>query len=249
MEHEHRRGLEAATQRREPRRAVATVAAGVVAVLAVLLGASWLMLPGWQPSRPSRPARVATPTSTPGEAVMPTTPGPWTTRVGHGVAVAESTMTREAREAAAIVSEPQGPRPPAAEVEGTASQLARRLPPAPEATRSQGERPEPESTPRPSTLAGSSDHEVTAHIEAEPLADGFTGYTVRLHERDGRPVTGATVSIRGRRANGALEEAALDPGAEPGLYRAVVRLTVTEARLRIASVGRVQEIPLPDSPS
>lgn len=247
MEHEHRRGLEAASHRRERRRGVAAVAAGVVATLAVLLGASWLMLLGWQPYRP---VRVATPTSASGRAVTPTTPEPWTTRVGTGVAVAESTMTRGAREAAAIVSESQSPPPPAAEVEGTASRPARRLPPAPEATLSQRERPEPESTPpRLSTLAGSSDHEVTAHIEAEPLAGGLTGYTVRLHERDGRPVTGATVSIRGRRADGALEEATLEPEAEPGLYRAVVRLTFTEAWLRIASVGRVQEIPLPDSPS
>jgi hypothetical protein len=155
-------------------------------------------------------------------------------------------MTREAREVAAAVSEPQGAHPSVAA--GAASQPARRLPAAPEPPLSQGERPEPESTtPRLSTPAPN-DHEVTAQIVAEPLADGFTSYTVRLHERDGRPVTGATVSIRGRRADGVLGEAALEAEAEAGLYRAVVRMAFTEARLRIASVGRIQEIPLPDSP-
>jgi hypothetical protein len=236
----------------ERRRGGAAVAAGVVAALAVLLGASWLVLQGWQPSWP---VRVATPTSATGDAA--TEPG--TRRVGDGVAVTESTMTREAGVAAAV-SEPQDPPPPAAEVEGqprptpspreeTASQPARQLPRATEATLSRGERSEPESTTqRLSALAGSGGHEVTVHIEAAPLADGFTGYTVRLHERDGRPVTHATVSIRGRQADGALVEATLDREAEPGLYRAVVRVIITEARLRIASVGRVQEVPLPDAP-
>jgi hypothetical protein len=89
---------------------------------------------------------------------------------------------------------------------------------------------------------------VAAHVAAERLPDGLTSYTVRLYERDGRPVTGATVSIRGRGADGALEEATLAPEAEAGLYRGVVRFTVAGARLRIAGVGRVQEIPLPDFP-
>jgi hypothetical protein len=195
-----------------------------VAVLAVLLGASWLVLPGRQPSRT---VRMAAPRSAPGQALVPATPGR-ERRVGNGGAVAEPTVRREAPE----VAEP-----------------ARRLPRAPEATRSQGERPGPESAAQPlSTGPGPGDHEVAADVEAEPLANGFTSYTVRLHERDGRPVTGATVSIRGRRADGALEEATLEPEAEAGLYRAVVRVTLTEARLRIAGVGRVQEIPLPDSP-
>jgi hypothetical protein len=124
------------------------------------------------------------------------------------------------------------------------------LPRAPKATLSQGERPEPQSAAQPrSTPTGSSDHQVAAQIEAERLADGLTSYTVRLHERDGRPVTDATVSIRRRRADGVLEEATLDPDVEAGVYRAVVRFTATEAWLHIASVGRVQEIPLPSSPS
>ena len=156
-------------------------------------------------------------------------------------------MARETREIAAAASQPQGVRPSAPE--STASQPARRLPAAPEATPSRGERPEPESTTPPlATPAGAGDREVAAQIEAEPLADGFTSYTVRLHERDGRPVAGATVSIHGRRADGVLGEAALEAGAEAGLYRVVVRLAFTEARLRIASVGRIQEIPLPDAP-
>lgn len=240
-EDEHHQGLE--VRRRERRRAAAALAVGVVAALAVLLSLSWLVVPGWLPSGP---LRVATPISPPDKAVAPVPPGPGTRRVGHGGG-GESTMTRGARDVAPTVSEPQGARPSAPE--GTASQPAPRLPAAPEATLSQGERPEPESTtPRLSTAAGPVDREVTAQVQVEPLADGFTSYTVRLHERDGRPVAGATVSIRGRRADGVLEEAALEAEAEAGLYRAVVRVAFTEARLRIASVGRIQEIPLPDSP-
>ena len=255
MQHEHR--LEAATDHRERRRGVAAVVAGAVTVLALLLGASWLVLPGWQPSRP---ARVSMPMSVPGETFTPAMRQPGTGRVGHGVGDVESTMTSATRDVAAIVREPPGPPPPAAEVKGQpprtpsppeapASQPARRLPGAPEATRSQDQQPEPEPTTQPpSTRTAASGHEVAAHIAAERLAGGLTSYTVRLYERDGRPVTGATVSIRGRGADGALEEATLDPGAEAGLYRGVVRFTVAEARLRIASVGRVQEIPLPDFP-
>ena len=223
---------------------MATVAAGVVAAVAMLLGATWLLLPG---SQPSLFIRAATPTSVPGEALMPATAGPEKTRGGDGAPVAQSTVTREAREVARTVSERKSPPPPAAAGEGTASEPARRPLPATETAPPPGERPEPKSTAEtPSTARGSGDREVAAHIQAEHLADGLTSYTARLYERDGRPVTGATVSIRGRRPDGEFAEATLIPEAEAGLYRAVVRFTVTDARLRIAGEGRVQEIPLPD---
>lgn len=232
MEYERRLGLEARRQRRERHPGVAAVGAGVVVGLAVLLGASWMVRPGWQPSRP---LRVATPTSAPGHA--------------NGGAVVGSIATRVASEVAATVSEPPGPPPAVAKVEDTAGQPARRLPRGTEATRPQDERPAPASTPQPlSTRMGSDHHEVAAHMRVEPLGDGFTRYTVRLHEHDGRAVTGATVSLRGRRPDGAPEEVTLDPEGEAGLYRVVVRFTFAEMRLRIASVGRIQEIPLPDSP-
>jgi hypothetical protein len=237
MQHEQR--LAAGTDHRDRRRGVAAVVAGAVVVLALLLGVGWLVLPGWQPSRP---ARVSMPMSAPGETFTPAMRQPGTGRVGHGVGDVEPTMASETRDIAAIVREPPGPPPPAAEVKG-------QPPPAPSPREEPDQQPEPEPTTQPpSTRTASSGHEVAAHIAAERLADGLTSYTVRLYERDGRPVTGATVSIRGRGADGELEEATLDPGAEAGLYRGVVRFTVAEARLRIASVGRVQEIPLPDFP-
>jgi hypothetical protein len=84
-------------------------------------------------------------------------------------------------------------------------------------------------------------------ISAERLQSGVTRYTVRLRERTGAPVTGASVSIRGRRADGAVVEAALDPTPEPGAYRVAVRIAeVTDARLRVAHAGLVQEERLPD---
>jgi hypothetical protein len=216
----------------------------VVAAAAVLLGATWLLLSGWPPF-PS--IRAATSTSVPGEALMPAAARPQKTQGGDGAPVARSTVTRATREGATTVSEAKSPRPAAAVAEGTASEPPRRPVPATEAAPSHGERPEPEATAEPpSTGRGSRDREVAAHIEAQHLADGLTSYTARLYERDGRPVTGATVSIRGRRPDGEFAEATLIPEAEAGLYRAVVPFTVTEARLRIAGEGRVQEIPLPD---
>jgi hypothetical protein len=79
--------------------------------------------------------------------------------------------------------------------------------------------------------------EVSVRIATERLGDDHTAYTVQLHERDGQPVTDATVSIRGRRTDGVLVEATLVRTAEPGR-------DITDTSLRIASVGRVQEVVL-----
>jgi len=89
---------------------------------------------------------------------------------------------------------------------------------------------------------------MVVEIATERLADGLTRYTVRLRERDGRPVTNATVSIHGRRADGAPVDTTLDRATEPGSYRAVGRFTggITDGRLRVVSVDRVQDMPLPD---
>lgn len=249
-----------AIQRRHRRRRVAAVAAGVVVTLAVLPGATWLLLSRWPPSWP---VRVAETTSALGDAPTPATPEPETRRDGNGVTVPESTMTRKARDVAATAGEPRRPAPLAPEVERqprrtpsprelVASRPAPALPRAPEANLPQRERPQAESaSAAPSSArAGSDDRHVAVEIAAKPLADGLTGYTVRLREGDGRPVTDATVSIRGRRADGVLVDATLDRSAEPGAWEAVIRLPsdITEPRLRVASPGRVQEVPLPDAP-
>jgi hypothetical protein len=89
--------------------------------------------------------------------------------------------------------------------------------------------------------------DVRVEVAAERLGDGITSYTVRLRERDGTPVTEAAVTIRARRADGALVEAALDPAPQPGVYRAALRMgEVSEPRLRVASAGRIQDLPLSD---
>jgi hypothetical protein len=57
------------------------------------------------------------------------------------------------------------------------------------------------------------------------------------------------VSIHGRRADGAPVDTTLDRAAEPGSYRAVGRFTggIIDGRLRVVSVDRVQDMPLPDA--
>jgi hypothetical protein len=83
-------------------------------------------------------------------------------------------------------------------------------------------------------------------ISTERLQEGVTRYTVRLRERDGTPVTNAAVTIRGHRADGALMDVTFDPTPSPGVYRVAVRIAdVTEPRLRVASAGRIQDVPLP----
>lgn len=116
----------------------------------------------------------------------------------------------------------------------------------PRPARPQLESPSALSAP---SRGGSVDREMAVEIAAEQLADGLTRYTVHLRERDGRPVTDATVSIHGRQADGAPVEATLHRAAEPGSYRAIGRSTgkISDGRLRVVSVGRVQEVPLPDA--
>ena len=88
--------------------------------------------------------------------------------------------------------------------------------------------------------------DVRVDVTSERLGGGLTAYTVRLNERDGKPVTDAVVAIRGRRADGSLVEAELD-STEPGVYRAAVRSSeVRNPRLRVSSAGRIQDVPVSD---
>lgn len=90
--------------------------------------------------------------------------------------------------------------------------------------------------------------DVLVDIAAERLAEGVTAYTVRLREGDGRPVTGATVTIHGRRRpDGVQVETSLDPTLASGVYRVAVRMAdISDARLRVVSAGRIQDVPLPE---
>lgn len=281
-------------QRRRERRGGLAITV-VVAALAVLVGATWLVVSGRHAAGPLRAAEP-----TPGAADAPATSEPEVRRDGDLVAVPES-ATREAGDVSATVAEverqappaaaeierkplppspreevasppaprPELPRPPAPRQDVASPAAPRQEPPrapaprqdvasppararsgAPDVKPPQPERPPPESPSSPSFRARADwDREMVVEIATERLADGLTRYTVRLRERDGRPVTNATVSIHGRRADGAPVDTTLDRAAEPGSYRAVGRFTggITDGRLRVVSVDRVQDMPLPDA--
>jgi hypothetical protein len=101
----------------------------------------------------------------------------------------------------------------------------------------------------PAAMPSRARGDVRVDVAAERAGGGITVYTVRVRERDGRPVTGAAVTIHGRRpgGDGATVEASLDPASEAGVYRAAVRAAdLTGPRLRVASAGRIQDLPLPE---
>ena len=249
-------------RQRQRRRGLAV--AGIVAVLAVLGAGAWLAL---RAAYAPRPVQVAVRPSAPSAGGTPKAPEPQAepSDARGGAAAAEPAAPPETPYVGAMAGLPEVPTNAAPEPERelpargpspreeAAKRTARALPSAPDATPPRREKPPPESAasaPAPRARPGSIDREVRVEIATEALADGLTSYTVRLRERDGRPVTDATVSIRGRRADGAVLEATLDRVAEPGAYRAVVRrpAELTEARLRVVGMNRVQEVPLPDAP-
>jgi hypothetical protein len=99
----------------------------------------------------------------------------------------------------------------------------------------------------PAALASRARGDVRVDVASERAGGGVTVYTVRLRERDGRAVNGAAVTIHGRRGDGEMVAVGLDPASEPGVYRVAVRAgDVTGARLRVASSGRIQDLPLPE---
>jgi hypothetical protein len=82
---------------------------------------------------------------------------------------------------------------------------------------------------------------------ARPDAKQATVYVARLTDAGGTPVTDATVTLRGRMADGMAVLAPLRPGAEPGVYRGKVLYTMEgawELTLRVAAKGKRFELPL-----
>jgi hypothetical protein len=137
--------------------------------------------------------------------------------------------------------------PPALPERSSTRAVARLMPSAPQAP--------PPALPlpgSPSALAsprrlGTGSGDLRVDVSAEALPAGATAYTVRIRERTGTPVTDASVTIRGRRPDGMLVDAALDPMPEPGVYRAVVRVSdVMDPRLRVARAGVIQDVALPE---
>ncbi|HEX9819135.1 MAG TPA: hypothetical protein VGD07_05925 [Methylomirabilota bacterium] len=89
--------------------------------------------------------------------------------------------------------------------------------------------------------------DVRIEIATERRPGGVTDYSVRLRERNGTPVSGAAVSVRGRRPDGVLVEASLDPTPEPGVYQASLRVAgIRDARLRVAREDGVEDVLLPE---
>jgi len=84
---------------------------------------------------------------------------------------------------------------------------------------------------------------------AQTPTDGAIDYTVRLSRRDGEPVRDADVRLRGVMTDGALVEARLDPGAEPGLYHSLIAFSPRGPRgltVRVARADGVVEVPVGD---
>ncbi len=82
---------------------------------------------------------------------------------------------------------------------------------------------------------------------SRPGTNGPTEYVVRLVDGQGRPVTGARVTLRGGMADGMSVVAPLRPAKEPGMYRGRVLFTMEgkwELTLRVAREGKRFELPL-----
>jgi hypothetical protein len=247
-------------RRRESRRRIATVAGAMLLILLLLGGmALWMRTSPPALERAAGPLRPTEPLR-PAEPVRPTEPE----RSTEPVRPAEPARPAEPPPApvaatpampAPVPSAPSQPRPEVAEPPAPTGPAlpARESLPATSRSPRVARAPEP-VTPRPpveregpAALPDRARGDVRVEVTARRLGEGVTFYTVSLRERDGAPVTAAEVSIRGRRTDGELVEAALDATTDPGVYRAALRISdVRGARLRVASAGRIQEAPLPE---
>ena len=101
-------------------------------------------------------------------------------------------------------------------------------------------------SPEPSHVLRADEGDLIVETTAQRVEPDLTAYTVRVHQPDGRPVEKANVRIRGRGANGARVAVVLRKIGEPGAYRAVVKRgsEITTGRIRIATGGRLVEVPL-----
>ncbi len=102
-------------------------------------------------------------------------------------------------------------------------------------------------------LAGSLTSEVDglrvalASNPSRPGTRDQTEYIARLEDRDGRPVTGVQVTLRGGMADGMSVVAPLRPAGEAGVYRGRVLFTMEgrwDLTLRVVRKDRRFELPL-----
>jgi len=225
---------------------VAGLALAFLLVLIILAGAGVWLRAGQRPvSRvPASAARVVAPEPpvAPEPLVAPeslTTASAPSSPIGPGSE--EPASERRSRQR----SEAAGPALPERPADASARPVAPRaatpsLPPRPSSFAES-----PAASPR-AARPGAEVSDVRIEIAAERRPGGVTDYSVRLRERDGTPVSGAAVSVRGQRPDGVLVEASLDPTAEPGVYQASLRVAeISGARLRVAREDRVEDMPLP----
>lgn len=229
------------TRGRESRWPIAGVVGAAVLLLAAVAGsAMWLRTPHRQAARVAAvaPSVVA---QEPAAIVPPPLPVP--APAGPPRAPAEPVGQPRAEPPQ---SEPTRLALPERSPEAVASSVARRTPGPAERERPTVRSESPAASPRATALRIQV-RDVGVEIAAKRLADGVTAYSVRLRGPDGTPVRNAAVSVRGRRADGVLVEASLDPTAEPGVYHAALRLgEISAPRLRVARVGLITDLPLPE---
>ncbi len=89
------------------------------------------------------------------------------------------------------------------------------------------------------------------HVDVSPArtvnGDLAREYIVTLRDAHGAPYSGADVRLRGRMSDGGLVEAALEPGARPGLYQASLIFRPDgpwDLRVRVSRGTMTFEVPL-----
>jgi len=89
---------------------------------------------------------------------------------------------------------------------------------------------------------------VRVEVSQTPNA-GAMDYSVRVSGPDGAPVTDADVRLRGVMTDGALVEARLEPGREPGVYQSLLAFSPRGPRaltVRVRRADGVVEVPVAD---
>lgn len=106
------------------------------------------------------------------------------------------------------------------------------------------------ASPLPAGILTSEVDGLRVELASNPSRPGTrdqTEYVARLVDRDGRPVTGAQVTLRGGMADGMSVVAPLRPADEAGVYRGRVLFTMEgrwDLTLRVVREGQRFELPL-----
>jgi hypothetical protein len=105
----------------------------------------------------------------------------------------------------------------------------------------------PSALPRGAARGGPTIGNIGLRINHDPSVPEAQEYLVAITDSAGRPLTDATVTLRGRRPDGTLAEAALEASSTPGHYGAWLRFpsdAPQELALRISRGGRTILVPV-----